>query len=107
MTELQPEMPAVDLAVTRVVEILRVYKDESWSELILATGIGKHTMIRRRAHGGWTAAEVATLAQHFDQPVSVFYAGPEALFRDPGDGMNRRYDDVSQGLTGVSFRLTA
>lgn len=109
MTEIQPETPAVDVSVTRVMEILRTYKNESWNELILATGIGKHTMIRRRAHGGWTAAEVAILAAHFDKPVSVFYAGPDALFRfgDGSTGMNGRYGSESMALTAGDLLLSA
>lgn len=107
MSETHAEAPSVDRAVTRVMEILRTYKDESWNELILATGIEKHTLIRRRARGGWTAAEVATLAEHFDKPVSVFYAGPDALFQAAGEGtgsrMNRRYDDESMALAGEIF----
>lgn len=90
MSEAQSEM-AVDARVTRVVEILLAYKQESWSELMIATGIGKSTMIRRKSRGGWSAAEVAVLAEHFDAPVELFYQGPDALFRGGPGRINRTY----------------
>lgn len=99
MTQPEAEPMSVDRSVTRVVEILREYKDESWNELFLATGIRKHTMTRRREQGGWTASEVARLAKHFNKPVSALYDGPDALFRDMGDRMNAGYSGDNQAIT--------
>lgn len=96
MTTNPVEESPVDLNVTRVLEILLAFRQVSLKELIIATGIGKSTMIRRRAAGGWSAAEVANLATALDVPVAVFYADPQTLlafdnksrfFRDPASGV--------------------
>lgn len=79
MTATHPEPGSIDSNVTGVLEILIAYRRVSFKELIVATGIGKSTMIRRRAQGGWSAAEVARLAEVLDVPISVFYEGPEKL----------------------------
>lgn len=79
MTTASVEPSVVDDNVTRVVEILQAYKRLSLNELIIASGIGKSTLIRRRHAGGWSAAEVARLAEIFEVPVSVFYDGPDNL----------------------------
>lgn len=69
----------VDDNVTAALEILRVYRRLSHKELIVASGIGKSKMIRRRADGGWTADEVQRLADALKVPVAAFYNGPDAL----------------------------
>lgn len=79
--------PAVDVDrnISKVVKLLLDYHEQSVNELLLAVGMNKSTMIRRRAHGGWSAEEVSRLAQHFDKPIWVFYDGPLALFRLMGE----------------------
>lgn len=68
-----------DEQVTDVVRILLAYKRQKQDDVITSTGIPKRTLIRRMNAGGWSAAEVADLAQHFQVPVSVFYEGPDSL----------------------------
>lgn len=70
----------LDGGMTAVVRILMAYTKEKQAEVCLATGIPRRTFIRRMGDGGgWSAAEIAALAKHFDVPVTAFYDGPEAL----------------------------
>lgn len=72
----------VNLAVSRVVKVLLAHRRETQAQLSLATGLRKATLIRRMAGDrSWTAPEIAVLAKHFEVPVGVFYAGPDALLR--------------------------
>lgn len=76
---------STDQNVTDVVRILLAYRHEQQTHLVLGTGIPKRTLIRRmNGGGGWSAAEVALLARHFDVPVTTFYAGPDALMAGAG-----------------------
>lgn len=81
MTTAHAERSPIDHNVSQVVEILMAYRGLKLKELIVATGIGKSTMIRRRATGGWSADEVARLSAALDAPVSVFYDGAEVLLK--------------------------
>lgn len=72
----------IDGSVTAVVRILMAYTRERQSDVCEATGIPKRTFIRRMGgDGGWSASEVAALANHFDVPVTAFYDGPDHLLR--------------------------
>lgn len=107
MTTSHAEVSPVDHNVTRALELLRVYRELSHKELIVASGIGKSKMIRRRDKGGWTAAEIDQLARALDVEVSVFYNGADALLNivrraeapgpTPEPGVNARYG--SENLT--------
>lgn len=89
--------PAVDVDrnISRVLKLLMTYREQSLNELLLAVGMNKSTMIRRRAQGGWSAEEVGRLAVHFDVPVSAFYEGADALFRMRQEHITPGYLDLS------------
>lgn len=66
--------------IGRVVDLLLTYRRENRLVLAALLGVSPKTL-SRRLHGtlGWSADEVALLAEHFDMPVKVFYDGPDAL----------------------------
>jgi hypothetical protein len=66
--------------IGRVVDLLLTYRRENRLVLAALLGVSPKTL-GRRLNGvlGWTADEIAVMAEHFDVPVSVFYDGPEAL----------------------------
>lgn len=89
--------PAVDVDrnISRVLKLLIAYREQPLNELLMAVGMNKSTMLRRRAHGGWSAEEVGRLAAHFDVPISAFYEGADALFRLSQKDITAGYRDLT------------
>lgn len=68
----------IDGNITRVINTLRANRGMSVNELILRSGVAKSTFMRRKAHGGWTAVELAQISAALD-------VQPAVLHRDPSD----------------------
>ncbi len=67
--------------IAAVVGHLLLRSDESTSDLAAVLGVSEKTVKRRLAGSQeWTATEIAQLAQHFNVPVAILFAGPDALF---------------------------
>lgn len=72
---------SVDRNVTRILRTVLANRGLSVSELLLKSGMTKSTYFRRQQHGGWTASEIAVLAQALNVPPSMFWEDPDDLFR--------------------------
>lgn len=85
-----------DDKIGRVVDLLLTYRRENRLVLAALLGVSPKTLSRRISGSlGWTAEEVALMAEHFDVPVSAFYAGPDAMIA-------RVRGQMSAHLTGAS-----
>lgn len=86
-----------DANISAVLRILMAYKHETQQQLVGATGIPQRTLIRRMKNGatGWSAGEVAALADHYEVPVSVFYGGPDELMQGARTSRNFRSDFIA------------
>ena len=71
-----------DRNVTRVLNTIQANKGLLVGEIILMSGIKKSTLMRRKAIGGWTAAEIDTLARCLGVHPGVFYEDADGIFRD-------------------------
>lgn len=72
-----------DANVTRVLQTARGNRGMSVKELILKSGMDQSTYHRRQSKGGWTATELAALAQALDMDPALF-------LRDADDLLPRR-----------------
>ncbi len=76
----------VNERIGRALDVLMTYRREKRLVVAALLGVSPKTLGRRLSGQiDWTAGEVSLLAEHFDVPVSVFYAGPDALLA----GLNR------------------
>ncbi len=70
----------VNERIGRAVDMLMTYRQEKRMIVAALLGVSPKTLGRRLSGQlDWTAEEVSLLAEHFDVPVSAFYAGPDAL----------------------------
>lgn len=79
MTTVSHDSSAIDKNITRVLNTLRANRGLSTGELIAKSGIAESTYFRRRKLGGWTAGELAALAEALDVPWSVFEQDAAAM----------------------------
>lgn len=63
-----------------VVRMIKAARDLQADELAALLGISRASVYERlKGKSAFTAGEVAVLAEHFGVPVTVLYAGPDAL----------------------------
>jgi hypothetical protein len=94
--------------IGRVVDLLLTYRRENRLVLAALLGVSPKTL-GRRLNGvlGWTADEIAVMAQHFDVPVSVFYDGPEALLAGTSRSTTAEYLSERFGSPADALELVA
>lgn len=68
--------------ILTTVRVLAAARDHTQAEVILGSGIPKSTFMRRQQQGGWTVAEVRSLAGFLKVEPAVLLRGPSDLFRE-------------------------
>lgn len=92
-----------------VVDLLLTYRRENRLVLAALLGVSPKTLSRRIGGAlGWSADEVALMAEHFDVPVSVFYEGPDAFIaRARGQMSAYLTSDMSGNAPSTNRELVA
>jgi hypothetical protein len=71
-----------DLVITATVRALAASRSTALGDVAEAVGMPRSTFERRLSKGGWTAAEVARLAEWFSVPVSDLFTGLDGHLGD-------------------------